>query len=513
MSVNPPVGSPGDLMVISGQNFGAVRTSSDYVQVGGSRITASGYLKWTANQIKIILPSNVQDGLVIVTTKSGSSKPGFFANEAGIPVEVPPDTKTSLPIITSVSPESLAPGNLLTISGINFGTVRNGSLVMFTAGIEDFQTEETPYLPANEDNYDYGYWSDSEIQVRVPDGAISGQIYVKTEKGESNIFQLDIKTAVGTKTYSSKKTYIINVSQDINDINSKSDTTLSLRVPRPPVSARQPMAELTECTPEPVFEHYQNTIIHQFELSKVQAKQIRFNHTFVVEDYSIKTSVNSKNVKPFAETNRVLYTAFTASNSLIHANDPDYENLAKQIVKQVVNPYEKAKLIYNYMIENFELLNSLRATGSDVKDLINNKKGDAYDFAIVYVTLLRASKIPAVPVAGILVDSELKSRNHWWAEFYIENLGWIPVDICLGAGLEYKAFRENENPKEFFFGNLDSQHIAFSRGFNELKPSLTNSHILYKERTYALQSIWEESSSGIVNYSSLWNDPIVQGLY
>jgi len=53
-SVNPPVGSPGDLMIITGSNFGETRSSSDYVEVGGSRITASGYLKWTDSQIKII---------------------------------------------------------------------------------------------------------------------------------------------------------------------------------------------------------------------------------------------------------------------------------------------------------------------------------------------------------------------------------------------------------------------------------------------------------------------------
>ena len=86
-SVTPPIGSPGDIMIIYGENFGSVRTTSDYVEVGGSRITASGYILWQDNQIKIVLPSNVQDGLVIVATKAGKSKPGFFANEAGIPVE------------------------------------------------------------------------------------------------------------------------------------------------------------------------------------------------------------------------------------------------------------------------------------------------------------------------------------------------------------------------------------------------------------------------------------------
>ena len=116
-------------------------------------------------------------------------------------------------------------------------------------------------------------------------------------------------------------------------------------------------------------------------------------------------------------------------------------------------------------------------------------------------------------MSGILVDSDLKSQNHWWTEFYIENLGWIPVDISLGKGLDFKLFKPIEDRRGFYFGNLDNQHIAFSRGWNESKPSLANSKIVQRPKSYALQSIWEESSSGIVNYSSLWNDPIIKGIY
>ena len=108
----------------------------------------------------------------------------------------------------------------------------------------------------------------------------------------------------------------------------------------------------------------------------------------------------------------------------------------------------------------------------------------------------------------------MKTRPHWWTEFYIEGFGWVPVDISLGMGLPYKSFRPVENNVEFYFGNLDGQHIAFSKGWNEIKQTISqNSKIVYRPKTYALQSIWEESSEGNVNYSSLWNDPIVLGLY
>ena len=41
-SIVPPVGSPGDIIVIKGKNFGDVRDMS-YVEFAGSRLTASSY--------------------------------------------------------------------------------------------------------------------------------------------------------------------------------------------------------------------------------------------------------------------------------------------------------------------------------------------------------------------------------------------------------------------------------------------------------------------------------------
>ena len=87
-SIVPPVGSPGDLVVITGENFGDVRDMS-YVEIAGAKLTASSYISWMDTTIKIVLPANVQDGLVVVGTKDMRSKPALFANEVDIPVPVP----------------------------------------------------------------------------------------------------------------------------------------------------------------------------------------------------------------------------------------------------------------------------------------------------------------------------------------------------------------------------------------------------------------------------------------
>ena len=101
-AINPPVGNPGDVVVISGRNFGKER-DMNYVEFGGSKLTSTSYLSWTENTIKVVLPANVQDGLVIVGTGKLRSKPAFFANAADIPVEVKEAPVSTSPVIASVS--------------------------------------------------------------------------------------------------------------------------------------------------------------------------------------------------------------------------------------------------------------------------------------------------------------------------------------------------------------------------------------------------------------------------
>lgn len=527
--INPAVGSAGDTMTIKGSNFGSVRDNS-YVELSGRRITASGYVDWSENEIKIIIPSNVQDGLVNVVTSSGKSKPAFFANEAGIPVEAPLDTVSSLPVISSISPSSASVGESIVVTGMNFGSVRGNSFVLFSANREDAASgeDDSPSVAANEDEFDYESWSDTEIRVRVPDGAASGTVTVKTDKGGSGMKKFEVKTPVGAKKYSHGKTYAIRLNEDVDSIASKNAFSITLRVPRPIVSSFQPSVELYECSSEPLVANFNNTLIHQIELQKVEkgkseadsAKKFKFSQDFVVASYSVETKINSRSVKDY-DRNRVMFKKFSSPDSLVQSGDPEIVEFAKRVVGKEKNRYQQAKLVYDYFVANCTLLNYQRESTSSPKDLIlssnsdGKSAGDAYDFSVVYASVLRALQIPCVPVAGILVNADSSSKNHWWNEFYIEGFGWVPVDIALGKGLEFEPFRECavDDAESYYFGNIDNQHVAFSRGWNEIRQSLVNGKTVYRPKTFAFQSIWEETSEGSVNYSSLWNNPIVTGIY
>ncbi len=518
-NIDPPIGSPGDTVVISGKNFGKTKESS-FVEIAGSRVTASGYKKWSDSEIELTVPVNVQDGLVVVQTSEGRSEPAFFANESTIPVAVRTDFRTTVPVLESISPLSARIGDSVTIVGSNFGAVRGNSTVYFTANRESSSAPSTvddsgynaDFIPASEADYDFEYWSDNEIRVRVPDGAASGPVYVSTDKGNSYRLNMAVNFPVGQKSFSMRRTYVLQISADIQN-RTTDDARVTLYVPRPSISASQPAAVLSEVSPIPLIQDDSSNVIHQVQLTSDNTNRMRFNQSFIITTLSVSRTINEDKVSRFSEKNRLLYSAYTSPDACVPSSDPSVVSLAEKIIGKNTNPYVQANLIYDYMIKNFKVLNTVRSGDVSVLDLLERESGDAYDFAMIFTALCRAAGIPAIPISGVLIENNSTTRNHWWSEIYFERYGWFPVDVALAAGLNYKAFSEIENPVDYYFGNMDSQHIAFSRKWNGLKQSLINSRIVFRPRTYALQSIWEEVSNAKSNYSSLWNDPVVVGIY
>lgn len=531
-SITPPVGSPGDIMIIDGENFGSSRGTS-YVELGGSKITASCYLNWNDKQIKIILPSNIQDGLVFVKTAAGLSGSEFFVNKSGIPVVIQQAEKAATPEIASITPSTANVGTIITITGVNFGETRENSCVYFTSGYEQLgvgmsasvknnDLSKDNFITVNNEAYDYISWKDTEIQVRIPDGAanIRGQdnrdnchVYVDTNTGMSPTSKIYLSNTAGKKTFNGKRTYSIQLSADIANSVASTDSLITLYVPRPAISTFQTEVELTECSPEPLAKDDQGVIVHQRQLSQISTRKQRFIQNFVISNYSVTSSVKAANIVPLVKEDHPELAKYLEADELVPSDKAIVTELRNKILLNNTNPYSQAKLIYNYFKTNFKIMNTVRNGNVSVLDLAINKEGDAYDYAILYAALCRSAGIPAVPVSGILVEDKSGCRNHWWVELYFENFGWFPVDVALGSGLEYKPFVTIRDTSSYFFGNLDSQHIAFSRGWNEIKPFFAENKTLYRPRTYALQSIWEESTAGINSYSSLWNDPVILGIY
>lgn len=117
---------------------------------------------------------------------------------------------------------------------------------------------------------------------------------------------------------------------------------------------------------------------------------------------------------------------------------------ALKITKNAKTDVEKARAIYDWVIENTERNPKTRGCGEgNVKAMLetNTLNGKCADLNALFVALARAAGVPARDVYGIRVTTSPRNyksmgpkpgvitrAQHCRAEFYAQNIGWVPVD-------------------------------------------------------------------------------------
>jgi hypothetical protein len=301
-------------MVITGKYFGQERNGGEVV-IGGYAPVSSGYLNWSDTQISLRIPEEVNSGMVRVITKNGKSKGLLFTNKRQIPVVLSGPGKPGQPYISALEPESGSVGTLLTIGGMNFGLQRGGSQVQFTwisgdqsRGLDE--AEDTSFVPAVDYELDYELWGDREIQVWVPDGASSGQMFVVTDKGKSNAVFVEIESAAGTKLFPEKRTYSVQYSLEVGSVAADGENNLNLWVPQLVQAPEQREIQLVSQEPEPLFDNVSGIKLFHFENLRPEESYSVFQ-SFMVDRYSVETRINVAKVPTNYESSRRLYKHFT----------------------------------------------------------------------------------------------------------------------------------------------------------------------------------------------------------
>ncbi len=515
-AIVPAVSSVGEVVSIEGSGFGDER-GDGWVEISGTRVSSSAYVSWSDSCIKIVVPENYSDGLLRVHSRSGKSNVLVLSKKENIPQEATVSAITS-PVIHSINPSQGNIGGVLAIYGANFGITRENSVVLFTkmqeAGTRSYSDRETasrPLIVQDDSTFGYDFWSDQEIRVRIPDGAASGPVYVQTGRGMSAPADLRITGMPGTKLFANQRVYLISMDMEITNVEAANGSQILIRVPRPLASAAQQNVRVQESEPAPYIEDYLGTILHQFENIR-NGNRIAIHHTFTLTNCDILTDIDARQVGQY-DSSSSLHRAYTAPDSLVPSDaDEIAEALASVPDGGNSNPYRRARAIYNWLLENIQYA-AVSNRGRSPLEALNAGSGDAYDMAILFCAMARASGIPAVPIAGIVVDPDQRSIPHWWAEFYIENFGWVPVDIGMAAGIPYQADRGDAESADWYFGNIDGNRVAFSRGLNYQTPMSAGGKIVGYPRSFSFQRIWEESNESIAGYTSFWNTPQAAGVY
>ena len=170
----------------------------------------------------------------------------------------------------------------------------------------------------------------------------------------------------------------------------------------------------------------------------------------------------------------LLYIENTHSTDSIYYND-EIKALANEIVGDEKNPYLQAKHIYDYVVENvyYSLIAhaSLEAEGiPESLFAFEHGYGDCGMQSMFFAALCRSIGIPARTPGGFQIFSG-QLGTHFWAEFYLPNYGWIPVDTSVGQGVMYSVGvteEESKIYKDYYFGNLDPLRMVVQNSVDML---------------------------------------------
>ena len=509
-AANPRIGRSGDPLIVTGRNFGSERNGA-YVVIAGVTPSSSAYLEWGDDRISVRVPQEVRSGFVHVVAGGSRSNGVLFANRDYLPVVVAGPADAGQPLIGALDKSRAVVGELVVISGRGFGLQRATSAVLFTwlAGDPRPGGDGAPgFIAADEYDLDYQSWSDTEIRVRVPDGAATGNVVIHTDKGRSNEVFFEVSSNTGSKRYAGRRTYAVRVDLSIANIRASRPNELYLWVPRVWQSPAQRNVRLVHREPEPLYDDVAGVTVYHFA-DLVPGGVYDVTQHFIFERYAIETVVASRQVAPYDTSARV-YRVFTAADPLVPAGDEQVAALAEHLGRGRSNPWQRARAIYDGLLAR---LTYRAQEASDPLRALDQGVGNAYDFALLYTALLRAAGVPARPVAGYLAESPDQVQAHFWAEFYLHGFGWVPVDPALGSGARLVALDADLDPTEYYFGNLDNRHLAFSKGVLVTGKIDPEGRTIRRSRLGTLQLHHEEAVGGLTSYSARWSGISILGVY
>ncbi|MFA6549683.1 MAG: transglutaminase-like domain-containing protein, partial [Candidatus Margulisiibacteriota bacterium] len=168
-----------------------------------------------------------------------------------------------------------------------------------------------------------------------------------------------------------------------------------------------------------------------------------------------------------------LYKQYTASGKNVKISG-DIAKTAREIAGSETNPYLIAKKIYTYVVDQvtYSLMPhlALDAQGSAESVYVHEHRfGDCGAQSAYFTSLCRAVGIPARTSGGFQMWAMKNGEPgpHFWAEFYLPNYGWLPIDTSAAQmQIDFKPFvsqAERDKFKWFFFANQDSARCVLQK--------------------------------------------------
>ncbi|QKS73006.1 transglutaminase domain-containing protein [Paenalkalicoccus suaedae] len=153
-------------------------------------------------------------------------------------------------------------------------------------------------------------------------------------------------------------------------------------------------------------------------------------------------------------------------NSALVPVDEGTKQKAEQITIDASTVKEKVFAIFSHVKESFRYSSQIKGRGTGIT--LNTGKGDCGELSAMIASYCRSLGIPARVMVGAFKGS---FQPHAWNEVYIEEEGWMPLDVSvsmytffrhplrnIGSIVRWGAFRNRAR----YFGEIESGRVVFS---------------------------------------------------
>ena len=120
----------------------------------------------------------------------------------------------------------------------------------------------------------------------------------------------------------------------------------------------------------------------------------------------------------------------------------------------------RARAIYDGVLDHMQYDKIPGFGRGDARWACQSGYGNCTDYHSLFISIARKRSLPAKFEIGLPISQKNRDGEiggyHCWASFYVEELGWVPIDIS-------EADKHPEL-REYYFGNLTADRVSFSVG-------------------------------------------------
>jgi transglutaminase-like putative cysteine protease len=188
---------------------------------------------------------------------------------------------------------------------------------------------------------------------------------------------------------------------------------------------------------------------------------------FVVEYTYLHTpewfDLQNKTIQPY-DTKSELYKTYTSERPPHIVFTDSIKAVSARIVGNETDPYKKVKKIFEWINSTFPWAGAREySTLSNIPQyVLENGHGDCGQVTLLFMTLARYNGIPVRWQSGLTMQPG-GLNIHDWSEFYIEGIGWIPMDQSYGIN----TFGDNDDIKYFYTNGIDAFRMIVNNDFSQ----------------------------------------------